>query len=39
MEVGYPPMEYLDEDGVTPIGFDVDMAENCRKARFRASNP
>ncbi len=27
MEVGYPPMEYLDEDGVTPIGFDVEMAE------------
>lgn len=26
MEIGYPPMEYLDEDGVTPIGFDVDVA-------------
>lgn len=27
MEVGYPPMEYLDEDGVTKIGFDVEMAQ------------
>jgi polar amino acid transport system substrate-binding protein len=26
MEIGYPPMEYLDEDGKTPIGFDVEMA-------------
>ncbi|NLP48876.1 MAG: transporter substrate-binding domain-containing protein [Clostridiales bacterium] len=26
MEVGYPPMEYLDEDGTTPIGFDVEMS-------------
>ncbi len=26
MEIGYPPMEYLDEDGVTPIGFDVEVA-------------
>ncbi len=26
MEIGYPPMEYLAEDGVTPIGFDVDVA-------------
>ena len=26
MEIGYPPMEYLDADGVTPIGFDVDVA-------------
>ena len=25
MEIGYPPMEYYDEDGKTPIGFDVDM--------------
>lgn len=25
-EIGYPPMEYLDTDGVTPIGFDVDVA-------------
>lgn len=27
MEMGYPPMEYLDEDGTTPIGFDVDVAK------------
>lgn len=23
MEIGYPPMEYYDDDGTTPIGFDV----------------
>lgn len=23
MEIGYPPMEYYDVDGKTPIGFDV----------------
>ncbi|MDR2053210.1 MAG: ABC transporter substrate-binding protein [Treponema sp.] len=27
MEIGYPPMEYYDEDGKTPIGFDVEMAK------------
>jgi polar amino acid transport system substrate-binding protein len=27
MEIGYPPMEYLDTDGKTPIGFDVSMAK------------
>ncbi len=27
MEVGYPPMEYLDEDGTTLIGFDVEVAQ------------
>lgn len=26
MEVGYPPMEYLDKDGITYIGFDVELA-------------
>ncbi len=26
MEVGYPPMEYVDTDGITPIGFDVELA-------------
>lgn len=26
MEIGYPPMEYLAEDGVTAVGFDVDVA-------------
>lgn len=25
-EIGYPPMEYYDEDGSTPIGFDVEVA-------------
>jgi polar amino acid transport system substrate-binding protein len=27
MEIGYPPMEYFDTDGKTPIGFDVNMAK------------
>ena len=27
MEIGYPPMEYYDEDGKTPIGFDVEMGK------------
>jgi polar amino acid transport system substrate-binding protein len=27
MEIGYPPMEYLADDGRTPIGFDVDMGK------------
>lgn len=27
MEIGYPPMEYYDTDGATPIGFDVDVAK------------
>jgi polar amino acid transport system substrate-binding protein len=27
MEIGYPPMEYFDTDGKTPIGFDVRMAK------------
>jgi polar amino acid transport system substrate-binding protein len=27
MEIGYPPMEYFDTDGKTPIGFDVSMAK------------
>ncbi|GHV70234.1 basic amino acid ABC transporter substrate-binding protein [Spirochaetia bacterium] len=27
MEIGYPPMEYYDADGKTPIGFDVQMAK------------
>lgn len=31
MEIGYPPMEYLDEDGVTPIGFDVEVANEISK--------
>ena len=26
-EIGYPPMEYLDDDGVTYIGFDIDVAK------------
>lgn len=26
MEIGYPPMEYLAEDGVTAVGFDVEVA-------------
>jgi polar amino acid transport system substrate-binding protein len=27
MEIGYPPMEYFDSDGKTPIGFDVELAK------------
>jgi polar amino acid transport system substrate-binding protein len=27
VEIGYPPMEYFADDGVTPIGFDIDMAK------------
>lgn len=26
MEIGYPPMEYMDDTGLTPMGFDVDVA-------------
>lgn len=32
MEVGYPPFEYFDADGTTPIGFDVQLgAEIARR--------
>lgn len=31
MEVGYPPMEMVDKDGKTPIGFDVDVAREISK--------
>jgi polar amino acid transport system substrate-binding protein len=27
MEIGYPPMEYFDADGTTPIGFDVEVSK------------
>lgn len=27
MDIAYPPMEYYDEDGTTPIGFDVEVAQ------------
>ncbi|MDR1788160.1 MAG: ABC transporter substrate-binding protein [Treponema sp.] len=27
MEIGYPPMEYFDADGTTPIGFDVSLGK------------
>lgn len=26
MEIGYPPMEYMDESGLVPQGFDVDLS-------------
>jgi polar amino acid transport system substrate-binding protein len=31
MEIGYPPMEYFDADGKTPIGFDVEMGKAVAK--------
>lgn len=31
MEVGYPPMEMLADDGKTVVGFDVDMAKELAK--------
>ncbi|MDR0465424.1 MAG: ABC transporter substrate-binding protein [Treponema sp.] len=27
MDIGYPPMEYYGSDGITPIGFDVEMGK------------
>jgi len=27
IEIGYPPMEYYDTDGVTPIGFDIELTK------------
>lgn len=27
MEIGYPPMEYYEEDGSTPTGFDVEVGK------------
>ena len=27
VEIGYPPMEYYDTDGVTPIGFDIELTK------------
>ncbi len=27
LEIGYPPMEYFDEDGATAIGFDVELSK------------
>jgi ABC-type amino acid transport substrate-binding protein len=26
-DIGYPPMEYFDTDGTTPIGFDIDVGK------------
>ena len=38
MEIGYPPFEEFAEDGVTPIGYDVDFALALgEKARPRPS--
>jgi len=31
MDIGYPPMEYFDNDGATPIGFDVEMGKEIAK--------
>ncbi len=27
MEIGYPPMEYYDVDGKTPVGFDIELGK------------
>lgn len=27
VEIGYPPMEYFDTDGKTPIGFDIELSK------------
>ena len=27
MEIGYPPMEYYDADGKTPVGFDIELGK------------
>jgi len=27
VEIGYPPMEYYDTDGVTPLGFDIELTK------------
>lgn len=31
MEIGYPPLEYYDDDGVTPTGIDVELANALSK--------
>jgi len=31
MDIGYPPMEYFDNDGATPLGFDVEMGKEIAK--------
>jgi len=31
MEVGYPPFEYFDADGKTPVGFDVSLGKEVSK--------
>jgi len=31
MEIGYPPMEYMADDGVTPVGFDVSLGKALAK--------
>ena len=35
MEIGYPPMEYFDADGKTPMGFDVEFG----LCRFGCADP
>jgi polar amino acid transport system substrate-binding protein len=30
-DIGYPPMEYYDTDGTTPIGFDIDVGREIAK--------
>ena len=31
MEIGYPPFEYYDNDGKTPVGFDVELGKEIAK--------
>ena len=31
VEIGYPPMEYFEEDGKTPAGFDIELAKEIGK--------
>jgi len=31
MEIGYPPMEYMADDGITPVGFDVSLGKALAK--------
>ena len=36
MEIGYPPMEYYDADGKTPVGFDIELGKAWKQASTTA---